>query len=530
MKKIYFILATLVIALSGMSYLYFSALKKAGVQADLSLELLSKNAAMIFNFQNDKSVRNILDGQELLAKILGEEKSSSLRSLKNQLERLQSGSQFQGQNIYIGFYPGVKRSLEYMIGMQMRPEANDKVFAAQLKQAGITLSPYSSYQQLQTADDQTFYLLIQKRVVLIASAANVIDQLIAQQQSDADKDFLTFIQKNDRLAKNSLANLYINVKAMGPLMKAITPYFNRGELAVLSRQQAFARLSYNFSKEKVFFSGETKPLHPADYFGIFAAFRPEKIELDRILPASTANYTLYSFGEYKQFNKVLQQWFVNKKEDKNVSQKVAAINERYRLNLNDVFLKFASSQAATFQLQNKQKLAAIKLNSGEKVEQLLLDISDDYDGEIRLMKEPDILYYYFGEPFKNFRKPYYQIINNYMIIGAFPSSIIDFRNSYQQNRLLSLEPGYTDVFRQLPSTSNILFYLNINRSQQNIISTIYPQYYTQIRSKNGLKAFDSFVYQLGGDQGTFQTNLLLTTKRTSAIADESADNSLPGVN
>ncbi len=519
MKKIYFILATLVIALSGMSYLYFSALKKAGVEANISLEIVSKQAAMIFNFQNDKSVRNILDGQELLARILGEEKSASLRSLKSQLDKLQSGAQFQGQNIYVGFYPGLQKNLEYMIGMQMRPEADEGAFAAQLKRSSIKISPYSSYQQLQTTDDQTFYLLIQKRVLLIASAASVIDQLIAQQKVEADKDFLTFIQKSDRLAKNSLANLYINYKKLGPLMKSVTPYFNRGELAMLSRQQAFARLSYNFSKEKVFFSGETKPLPAKDYYGIFATLKPEKIELDRILPASTANYTLYSFGDYKPFYQALQQWFASEKEDKNVQLKVAAINDKYRLNLNEVFLKYTSSQAITFQLQNKQKLAAIKLNSGEKVEQLLLDLSEDYDGEIRLLKEPDILYYYFGEPFKKFRRPYYQIINNYMIVGAFPSSILDFKDNYQQNRLLTLEPGYTAVFKQLPLTSNILFYLNIKRSQQNIISTIYPQFYKQMRSENGLKNFDNFVYQLSGDEGTFQTNLLLTTKPDASVVE-----------
>lgn len=518
MKKIYIILAALVIVISGMSYMYFSALNKAGVQADMSLELVSKNAALVFSFQNDKSVRNIIDGQDLLSKLIGEQKTEALKDLKGNLDRPETTSLFQGQDIFLGLYPAEQKKLELMIGVQLHPEATDKMVQAQFQRAGLTLKPYASYFQVQT-DDHTFYVLQQKRVVLIATAAYVIDNLIANQKTDTQKDFVSFIQKNDRLAKNSLANLYVDFRQFGPFMKVITPYFNRGELAILNRQEAFARLSYNFSKEKVFFSGETKVVNADSYFSLYAEQKPEKLSIDKVLPASTATYTLYAFGNYKVFHKQLQNWFKTIKEDKRIRQNITAINDKYRLNLDDIFLRYTNTQAVTFQLQNKQKLAAVQLNSGEKLEQLLLDLSDDYDGEIRLLKEPDLLYYYFGSPFKSFKKPYYLIINNYIILAPYPSSLVDFRNSYQNNQLLTLDKTYTAVFSQLPTSSNILFYLNYRKAQNLMINTIYPEFYDHTRSKNGLKAFDAFVYQLGGDQGSFQTNILFTTKSAEVNAE-----------
>ena len=521
MKKIYIILATLVIVISGMSYMYFSALNKAGVQADKSLELVSKNAVLVFSFQNDKSVRNILDGQELLSKLIGEAKTDALKALKRNLDRQETTTLFQSQDIFMGVYSGEQKKLELMIGVQLHPDATEKMVAAQFQRTGLVLKPYSSYYQIQ-AGDHTFYVLQQKRVVLIATAASVIDNLIANQKSDTQKDFVSFIQKNDRLAKNSLANLYIDFRQIGPFMKAVTPYFNRGELTILNRQEAFARLSYNFSKEKVFFSGETKVMNADSYFSIFEKHKPEKITLDKVLPASTASFTLYAFGDYKAFHRNLQEWFATIKEGQNIRQKIASINDKYRLNLDGIFLNYTNSQAVTFQLQNKQKLAAVQLTNGEKLEQLLLDLSDDYDGDIRLLKEPDLLYYYFGAPFKSFKKPYYLIINNYIILAAYPSSLIDFRNSYQDNKLLTLDKTYTEVLTQLPTNANILFYLNNKRAQNSILNNVYSDFYDHIRSENGLKAFDGFVYQLSGDQGSFQTNMLFTTKPAETVPKAAA--------
>lgn len=512
MKKIYIILATLFIVVSGMSYAYFSNLNAAGVKSDLSLKLVAKNAGLVFSFQNDKSVVELLQSQNLFSKIIGMDKTAALDSLRNALNIPEVNAMFQDQNVFIGFYPGEKKNLDFMISMQIDPEIEEASIRERLKTARLTLKSYSTYFQFQLPDSSTYYLSLQNRAVLIATSAKLIDQLLADKKKDAEDEFVTFIQKSDRLSKNSLASLYINYKQLPGLMKSITPYFNRGELSILNNQEAYARLSYNFSKEKVYFSGETQVFNTNSYFSLYANLKPEKMALDKILPANTANFTLYAFGDYRIFHHALQKWFISRKEEKNVREKINGINQQYRLNLDDIFLKYINSQAVTFQLENKQKLAAIKLNNGDKVEQLLLDLSDDYDGNIRLLKEPDLLYFYFGEPFKKFNKPYYLILNNYLVLAPYASSLQDLQNNYQNNELLIMDRTYNEVLKQLPSTANILFYMDNKRSQNITINTIYPTYYNQFRSNDGLKFFDGFVYQLSGDQGSFQTNLLLNSR------------------
>lgn len=522
MKKIYIILATLFILVSGMSYVYFSNLNSAGLRSDMSLKFVAKNAGLVFSFHNEKSVVEILKGQSLFNKIMGADKAAAFEALRTTLDNTEVNGLFQDQNVFIGFYPGKKKDIDFVISMQINPALEENALWARLKIANLTLKPRSTYFELQLQDSSTYYLSMQKRVVLIANSASLIEEALSDTKKDAEDEFIAFIQKNDRLSKNSLANLYINHKKMPGLMKSITPYFNRGELSILNNQEAYARMTYNFSKEKVYFSGETQVLNAKSYFSLFTALKPEKIALDKILPANTANFTLYAFGDYQLFHKSLQKWFIERQEEKNVRARINGINQQYRVNLDDIFLKYINSQAITFQLENKQKLAAIKLNDGDKVEQLLLDLSNEYDENIRMLKEPDLLYYYFGEPFKKFEKPYYLILNNCLIVAPYASSLKDFRNSYQNSQLLIEDRMYNEVLKQLPSTANILFYLNNNRSQDIIINTIYPDYYRQYRSDDGMKFFNGFVYQLSGDQGSFQTNILLNSKH--ALLDSVAVN------
>jgi hypothetical protein len=514
MKRIYFILSSLLIAISAMSYLYFSNLNTGNSQLNQSLKMVVQNATLIFSFQNNKSVVDILKGQELFDNLIGKEKTKALQSLRAALSSPELTAMIQDQNIYIGFYPGTGKNMELMLSVHINPETDAQTMLLELKRHKATVKPNGNFNQIQLADGSTFFLTIKDRVVLIATAAKEIESRLSKIESNEEIDFISFIQKNDRLSSNSLANLYINFKQLPALLNTITPYFSKGDLALLDRQQAFARLNYNFSKEKIYFSGETNVKNQDSYFSLFSHLKPEKLDLDKILPENTASFTLYAFGEFKSFHKSLKTWFQIRKEDKTIEQKIDAINQQYRLNLDDVFLANTGSQAITFQLENKQKLAAVKLTNGDKVAQLLLDLSDEYNGDIRLLKEPDLLYFYFGEPFKNFKQPYYLIINNYILFAPYASSLQDFKNHYQNNRLLMMDNSYADISKQLPLTSNILFYLNNERSQQAILNTVYPAYYEHYTNLEGLKVFNDFVYQLSGDEGSFQTNMLFNTQRS----------------
>src|SRR5690606_29106601 len=123
----------------------------------------------------------------------------------------------------------------------------------------------------------------------------------------------------------------------------------------------------------------------------------------------------------------------------------------------ETFPRYFKDQLITFQLNTSEKIGALNLSNGDKLTQLLLDLSDSYDEQIKVLKEPDLLYAYFGQPFEGFKKPFYVILDNYMIFANNASTISSFLNSYANNKLLINKPNYISANNQLPGNSNIVF-------------------------------------------------------------------------
>jgi hypothetical protein len=519
MKRIYFILGILLFLLSGMTYLYFSNLNTNTVNSDLSLKLAANHSGLIFSIQNNKSVLDILKGQELFNNLIGREKVALLDALK---EKLLSTSAFNrminDQNIYISILPGENRQIDMLLSIEVTPEANSQMLLQALKNERIKVEQTENLYKIELSDSLYVYAKLEENVLLISTAQAQITSAL-NSQGDTENAFLEFVQKNDKLAKNSLASLYINYNQMPSLLAAITPAAKSGEFSILNRQNAFAHLSYNFSKERIFFSGETRINDLNSFYQLFSGLKPEKIEADKVLPDNTASYTIYCAGKYSLWQKKLNSWFVNKKEFDAIEAKKAAINSKYHLNLEGTFAANSGTQFITFQLKSNEKLAAIALTNGDKLSQLLLDLSDDYAGNIKLLKEPDIFYYYYGEPLKRFKRPYYVILNNYLFLSNNPSALQAFLRKYEAGDLLINNAAYTQIFDQLSNSANILFYLNNAQSQNVVIDNLYSGYYKHYRDPRGLKNFDSFIYQLSGDKESFQTNVFLNIKHREPQTD-----------
>jgi len=138
-----------------------------------------------------------------------------------------------------------------------------------------------------------------------------------------------------------------------------------------------------------------------------------------------------------------------------------------------------------------------------------LDVSADYNDEIKIFKSSDILYNFFGEPFKKFGRPYYTIIDNNLVFANNASTVQAFLTSYKNNRLLIQTPKYINALNQISTSSNIGYYISTNNSSDIFRNNILLPFYKHLRADSGLKNFDTFYYQMSADKNKFITNMLL---------------------
>ncbi|MCZ4222290.1 DUF3352 domain-containing protein [Pedobacter rhodius] len=517
MRKILVLVITLITGVAFLAYIYFSKLNNENDAKDLALQSATNNAAIIFAFQNDKSFYQIIEGQDLLQQVLGKEKLNLLKRLKeNIIDDNILNSYFADQQVYLSVLPDEKNKLNFLITIQIQEEKNAKQFYDYLKTKKSFIKNKEDAYTIKLGDSIDFFVGVKDKVLTISTSKKLLSDAAIRLN---ENPFTAYIKENNLLNKSVLAHLYINFNQAPLLLKNILAGNINGELTVFNKQNSFASLNYNFSKERILFNGNTELKEGNNYLRLFENTPSQTINITNILPYNTANYSLFAYDNYTNWFKKLLVWQAQKKESVKTETIIKSIRNEYRVDLNLIFGTYVKNQFITFQLSTAEKLGAIALLNGEKVKQLLLDVSADYNEEIKIFKSQDILYSFFGEPFKKFRRPYYTIIDNNLVFANNASTLQSFLNSYKNNRLLINAAQYQDALNQLSTTSNIGFYINSKNSAELFRNSVLLPYYKHLRADSGLKSFDTFYYQMSADKNKFITNMLLNKYLKAEIPD-----------
>ncbi len=507
MKRIIIIVTALFLGVVFMALFYFSKLGMENQAKDLALQSATNDAAIIFSFQNEKSFYAIIEGQNILQLVLGAQKTSLLKEIKESFINNTNLNNFiKDQQIYISILPDSGKTLNFLITVQMQQEKKINSFFDNLNAKNLVKKVEEDLYLVKLNQHLSLYIGTKNQVLTASTTLKLVKNA---QIRLSENPFTNFIKESNLLNKNILAHAYINFNKAPVLLKNIIAGNINGELALLDKQNSYASLNYNFSKERILFNGNTVLKASDNYLKVFENNVPQNTLIQNILPDNTANYTLYAFDNYNTWRSKLSQWQEQHKETGKTKLLIDKIKVDYRIDLNAVFPKFVKNQFVTFQLSTTEKLAAISLSNGEKVKQLILDVSADYNDDIKIFKASDVLYTYFGEPFKNFRRPFYTIIDNYIIVANNASTIQSFLNSYKNNKLLIQNPEYLDALNQVSSTSTISYYVNTKNSSAIFKSNISASYYQHLKADSGLNNFDAFYYQMSSDKKKFITNLLL---------------------
>ncbi len=517
MKRIIITIVCLFAGMLGMAYLYFSTMKSDHEVNDYPLNIVSAHASIVFSYGNDKSFYEILEKQQLFGHLLGKEKQALFQELRKEMSKTEIASiVMKGQKVYLGMIPGDKNNVDFLISTSLTNDKKAPFFPdSKLKpvpsKANISIYEYR-------LDTGSVFISLKDQTLLLSNTATQLEKAWSNELSKKST-FSSYIKNQLRFNKNSLASLFINFEELPSFLKAIINSTLTGELSIFHQQKAFASLSYNFSKDHLLFTGSTE-IKNENYLQLFNQLPGEKLVIDQVFPQRTANYQVYAINQYSSWQAGLKKLLDKRKETEKIKNQQAQIKQHYGLDLDQVFPPYFKGQFAVFQLKSGEKLGAIRLSNGEKVGQLLLEISSSYAPEIQLMRSSAIFYHYFGDPFKKFDKPYYTIIDNFLVMANHASTIQVFLNDYRNNQLLSTENEYRQIADQL-SPATVTYYVGNHQSKTLFSRHLRPAYYRQYLSRNGFYDFPAFTYQMTGDKGKFVTNLLLVKKQAaSTVAAE----------
>ncbi|MDB5125417.1 MAG: hypothetical protein JWP94_3546 [Mucilaginibacter sp.] len=525
MKKHIIITIILLIACVFITVVYFKNLNTPGMRTSEAMHTIPDNAALIFEFNNDRSFYDIFNDNQLFASITGKQNMDNLNALRDKL--LQNPlleKYFTGQNIFVSAHPSKTNHIDLLLTIPAAKGFEPSIFDQLSKQAGsgIVVTP------LQSGDKQGYDIYIaaiKRRLYVINKEDNIYSASFSKELIDQSalykikKDKPAFVLLSEQQNANSLANTYVNYGQISPVLDQLFKNKNTDILQSLKLLPGLAALSLNYRSDALMFNGTTtiQPNQPASYLNLFAYQQPGENHLKDIFPATTAYSVNFAFSNALKFGADLSQWHIKAGLQNEKDLLFNKIRAETGINLKTDFNNLLGNEFAIVTTRYLEKFAIISTKDGSKLAALMANISR-VTGNSGLLNYDKLPFFLLGDSFSVFRHPWYLVIDNYLVLANSPGELASYYDIYTNRKFLSKNEQYNQFDNLLAGRSNVSFFFNFKNCLQIFKRDMYPDIYDTFESSApGWGSFYGACWQFTAADKNFYTNFCIKLNTGTTI-------------
>jgi len=275
---------------------------------------------------------------------------------------------------------------------------------------------------------------------------------------------------------------------------------------------ALAALSLNYRTDAIMFNGSTSVLKNGlqSYLSIFAGQQPVSNHLKEIFPSTTAYCTNFSISNPQKFAASLTE-----QQNKNGlavdrDQLFNKVKAETAIKIKTDFDKLLGNEFAIVTTRYFEKFGIISVNDGSKLKVLLTAMSimsDENTGQLSYEKLPSFL---LGDVFNVFKRPYFMIIDNYLIFANSNTELASYYDIYINRKFLSKNEQFNQFDQLLAGQSNVSFFFHFKNALPVLERDMFPGVYDDVKSlKPGWGDFYGASVQLSAVDNNFYTNFCL---------------------
>jgi hypothetical protein len=528
MRKQIIVTIIILIATAYITVVYFKNLNPPGSHTSQLMATIPDNASLIFEFNNEQSFYDIFNGNKLLDAVVGEEKIAEIDTLRTQvLNNPQLQRFFDGQNTFISLHPLKDKDIGLLLTMAAA-KGFDTVFIEQLAKKqntgliinSIRIGGKQGYSIYINAIKKRFFVVVEDDDIFSGSFSEELIEQAAQYKPKNDKKNFELLSEQQN--NNSLADLYVNYSQIQPLFEQLFKNKNTDILRSFKSLPALAVLSLNFKSDAFMFNGITtiENDEPLSYLNLFTGQQPMVNHLKDIFPSTTAYSTNFSVSDPLKFQKDLADWHVKagiKKEKDSLFSKIKA---ETGVSLRTEFTGLLSNEFAVVTTRYMEKYAIISVKDGSKLRPFMVNISNmvsDNAGQFKFSKVP---FFLLGDAFSIFKKPYFMILDNYLILANSSEELTSYYDTYINRKFIGKTDNYNQFNDLLSERSNVAFFINFKNAQPILKRDLNDNFYEALeKNEPGWKNFYAASYQFSAADKNFYTNfcLKLNNPDTSAV-------------
>lgn len=526
MKKHIIITLILLAATAYVTVVYFKNLNPPGSRTSQVINAIPDDASLIFEFNNDKGFYDIFKDNKLFAAFIGAQKLGQLDTLRQTLFQNQALSKyFTGQDIFISLHPSKVEAISLLLTISPANGFEPGVFDDLLKQknSDLLVTPMraagkSGYNIYISALKKRFYLVNKGNNIFSGSFSEELANQSASHKNAPGHEH--FVLLSDQQSNNSLANLYINYNRLNSLFEQLFKNKNTDIFKNFRMLPALAALSLNYRTDAIMFNGSTSVLKNGlqSYFSIFTGQRPVVNHLKEMFPSTTAYCTNFSVSNPQKFAASLTE-----QQNKNGlagerDQLFNKIKAETSVKIKNDFDNLLGNEFAVVTTRYFEKFGIVSVNDGSKLKLLLTAMSimtDENTGQLSYEKLPSFL---LGDAFNIFKRPYFMIIDNYLIFANSNTELSSYYDIYINRKFLSKNQQFNQFDELLAGQSNISFFFHFKNALPVLERDMFPDVYDDVKSLNpGWGDFYGASVQLSAVDNNFYTNFCLKLNSDTVV-------------
>ncbi|MXV52231.1 DUF3352 domain-containing protein [Pedobacter sp. HMF7647] len=526
MKKVIALIILLIAAIFAVAALYFSKVNVSNRNNGVVLSYIPADACLVASVRFDKATSEIFDDYEGFETLLGRDEFRKLSSLNDTLLSYPAISNLLNEsNIYFSVHAKNDDKEDNLLFLAA---LNKKISTAELQSILKTVKNIS-VENLKIGDKEAFninvgtsknnfFLFVGNNAVVASFSKKLLEKSLGNMPKISN-EYIGQITSGGQRSENSPFNIYINHSQVNSFTESFYS-FPKNKSNLLAELSGYSSLNMNFKSDALMFNGiSTIDTNKSAYLACFLHQKPIRNDIIKALPQITAAYTVFGIFDYRLFFNDVAALLTRRGQYDELKKKIQQVKSETGIDLERDLKSYLGNEFALIQLSNQEKLAVIHVKNGDKVDFFLQPVSSVYAENIHHVNYSEIFYNYFGDALKPFYKPFYTVVDNYLILSNSAAALNQFTIEYKRDLLLNNTENFNDFTKYTANQSNISFFLNIKNFRQIAASDLKSPISKSFKDEEGLKKFYSFSWQWSSDRDHFFTNFYANFSRQKQQPD-----------
>ncbi|MEO9852011.1 MAG: DUF3352 domain-containing protein [Reichenbachiella sp.] len=446
----------------------------------------------------------------------------------------------------------------YISGHPYRSKESDLLFVFDLEGLGVIQTWMTSldhvtkrtfgeniiYEKLEVDSKETLYFSFEDNYLIASYTHTLVEaSILSKNQATLTRSF-DFIDIKKKVLGEGLVRIYVNYKSLYSHLSSI---ISTEEIKDLSESLPFKYSGFYLDVDQEYlllegYSNYSDSLFT--YLNLFPAAGKGGTDIAQVVPANTSVYMSFGFDSFKQFYISLVDQLSKDPESGEAYKSYVAKTEKFLgIELEEDLAGWVDDEIALIQFESKKESETaliIKAKSANLAKEKMSFLSHQIkrktpvrfktvsyrDYEINYMAVKGLFNLILGKLFTKFDRPYYTIINEFVIFSDSPEVLRRMIDEWRNESTLASLPAYQNFTEILGSDHSALLYIQLELLGKSKDGLIDPETVSFLQSKsNMISHFPQFGFNISPSGKMFETKLLLSIERVDAA--NIFDNAIP---